>query len=38
MFKQPSEDKALNFALDLMRGFQANPAFPPNAKAANLPH
>ncbi len=36
---EAKDDKALNFALDLMRGIQANPAFPPNAaKAANLPH
>jgi carboxyl-terminal processing protease len=36
---EAKDDKALNFALDLMRGVQANPAFPPNAaKAANLPH
>jgi carboxyl-terminal processing protease len=35
---EAKDDKALNFALDLMRGAQANPAFPPNAKAANLPH
>jgi carboxyl-terminal processing protease len=30
-------DKALNLALDLMRGAQASPAFPPDAKAAILP-
>jgi carboxyl-terminal processing protease len=36
---EAKDDKALNFALDLMRGVQANQAFPPNAaKAANLPH
>ena len=35
---EAKDDKALNLALDLMRGVQANPAFPPNAKAANLPH
>ena len=32
------DDKALNLALDLLRGVQANPAFPPSGKAANLPH
>jgi carboxyl-terminal processing protease len=35
---EAKDDKALSLALDLMRGVQANPAFPPNAKAANLPH
>jgi carboxyl-terminal processing protease len=35
---EAKDDMALNLALDLMRGAQANPAFPPNAKAANLPH
>ena len=35
---EAKDDKALNLALDLMRGVQANPAFPPNTKAANLPH
>jgi carboxyl-terminal processing protease len=35
---EAKDDKALNLALDLMRGAQASPAFPPNAKAANLPH
>ena len=34
---EAKDDKALNLALDLLRGFQSNPAFPPNAKAANLP-
>ena len=34
---EAKDDKALNLAVDLMRGVQANPAFPPNAKAANLP-
>jgi carboxyl-terminal processing protease len=34
---EAKDDKALNFALDLMRGVQANPAFPPSGKAANLP-
>ena len=28
------DDKALNLALDLMRGAQKNPAFPPNPKTA----
>ncbi|NJL07764.1 MAG: peptidase S41, partial [Methylacidiphilales bacterium] len=31
------DDKALNLALDLMRGAQTNPAFPPDKKAAILP-
>ena len=35
---EAKDDKALNLALDLMRGAQANPAFPPNAKAVILPH
>jgi carboxyl-terminal processing protease len=30
----PKDDKVLNLALDLMRGTQANPAFPPNAQQA----
>ncbi|MEZ5785039.1 MAG: S41 family peptidase [Xanthobacteraceae bacterium] len=30
---EAKDDKALNLALDLMRGAQANPAFPPNPKA-----
>jgi carboxyl-terminal processing protease len=34
---EAKDDKALNFSLDLMRGVQNNSAFPPNAKAANLP-
>jgi carboxyl-terminal processing protease len=34
---EAKDDKALNLALDLMRGVQANPAFPPSGKAANLP-
>jgi carboxyl-terminal processing protease len=34
---EAKDDKALNFALDLMRGVQNNSAFPPSAKAANLP-
>ena len=35
---EAKDDKALNLALDLMRAAQANPAFPPDAKAAILPH
>jgi carboxyl-terminal processing protease len=35
---EAKDDKALNLALDLIRGAQANPAFPPDAKAAVLPH
>jgi carboxyl-terminal processing protease len=35
---EAKDDKALNLALDLMRGAQTNPAFPPDAKAAILPH
>jgi carboxyl-terminal processing protease len=34
---EAKDDKALSFALDLLRGVQANPAFPPSGKAANLP-
>ena len=34
---EAKDDKALNFALDLLRGIQTNPAFPPSGKAANLP-
>lgn len=34
---EAKDDKALNLALDLMRGVQANPAFPPNAKTAIVP-
>jgi carboxyl-terminal processing protease len=30
----PKDDKVLNFALDLMRGTQVNPAFPPPAQQA----
>src|ERR1044072_192227 len=30
-------DKALNMALDLLRGTKSNPAFPPRAKAAQAP-
>jgi carboxyl-terminal processing protease len=32
------DDKALNAALDLLRGTMANSAFPPNAKAAVVPN
>jgi carboxyl-terminal processing protease len=32
------DDKALNMALDLIRGTKNNPAFPPNAKSATLPN
>ncbi|MFZ1896470.1 MAG: S41 family peptidase [Rhodoplanes sp.] len=35
---EAKDDKALNLALDLLRGVQSNPAFPPSGKAANLPH
>jgi carboxyl-terminal processing protease len=35
---EAKDDKALNLSLDLLRGVQANPAFPPSGKAANLPH
>jgi carboxyl-terminal processing protease len=35
---EAKDDKALNLALDLMRGAQANSAFPPNTKAAIQPH
>ena len=35
---EAKDDKALKLALDLMRGIQAYSAFPPNAKAASLPH
>jgi carboxyl-terminal processing protease len=31
---EPKDDKALGAALDLLRGLQANSAFPPNPKAA----
>jgi carboxyl-terminal processing protease len=31
-------DKALNMALDLLRGKATNPAFPPNTKAAQAPN
>jgi carboxyl-terminal processing protease len=32
------DDKALKMALDLLRGVQTNPAFPPNPKSAQLPN
>ncbi|MFO1097637.1 MAG: S41 family peptidase [Xanthobacteraceae bacterium] len=35
---EAKDDKALNLALELMRRTQANPAFPPDAKASTLPH
>jgi carboxyl-terminal processing protease len=35
---EQKDDKALNLALDLLRGNKSNPAFPPSAKSANLPH
>jgi carboxyl-terminal processing protease len=35
---ETKDDKALNAALDLLRGVQANSAFPPNAKAAVVPN
>ena len=35
---ESKDDKALNLALDLMQSVQVNPAFPPNVRAANLPH
>jgi carboxyl-terminal processing protease len=33
----PKKDKALNMALELLRGTKTNPAFPPTAKAAQAP-
>ncbi|MEZ5787001.1 MAG: S41 family peptidase [Xanthobacteraceae bacterium] len=35
---EAKDDKALQLSLDLMRGKQLNPAFPPSAKAAKLPN
>ena len=32
------DDKALKMALDLLRGVESNPAFPPNPKSAQLPN
>jgi carboxyl-terminal processing protease len=36
--KDEKDDKALKMALDLLRGVQTNPAFPPNPKSAQLPN
>jgi carboxyl-terminal processing protease len=36
--KDEKDDKALKMALDLLRGVQSNPAFPPNPKSAQLPN
>jgi carboxyl-terminal processing protease len=35
---EAKDDKALKTALDLLRGIQANSAFPPNPKAAGVPN
>jgi carboxyl-terminal processing protease len=35
---EAKDDKALNLALDLIRGTKINPAFPPNPKSATLPN
>ncbi|MDC7784299.1 S41 family peptidase [Rhodoplanes sp. TEM] len=35
---EAKDDKALNMALDLMRGTQVNAAFPPGAKSAAVPN
>jgi len=35
---ESKDDKALNMALDLIRGAKTNPAFPPNPKSATLPN
>ena len=35
---EAKDDKALNMALDLIRGAKTNPAFPPNTKSATLPN
>jgi carboxyl-terminal processing protease len=35
---ESKDDKALNTALDLIRGTKINPAFPPNPKSATLPN
>jgi carboxyl-terminal processing protease len=32
------DDKALNMALDLLRGTKTHAAFPPNPKSATLPN
>jgi carboxyl-terminal processing protease len=34
---EAKDDKALNMALELMRGVKSNPAFPPNPKSAAIP-
>jgi carboxyl-terminal processing protease len=35
---EAKDDKALNMALDLIRGTKIDPAFPPNPKSAILPN
>src|SRR6516165_5399244 len=35
---EAKDDKALNMALELIRGSKTNPAFPPNPKQATLPN
>src|SRR5712672_1610102 len=35
---EAKDDKALNMALELIRGTKTNPAFPPNPKSATLPN
>jgi carboxyl-terminal processing protease len=35
---EAKDDKALNMALELIRGTKINPAFPPNPKSATLPN
>jgi carboxyl-terminal processing protease len=35
---EAKDDKALNMALDLIRGTKFNTAFPPNPKSATLPN
>src|SRR6201996_8473396 len=35
---ETKDDKALNMALDLIRGTKIDPAFPPNPKSATLPN
>jgi len=35
---EEKDDKALKMALDLLRGVESNPAFPPNPKSAQLPN
>jgi carboxyl-terminal processing protease len=35
---EAKDDKALNMALDLIRGTKNNPTFPPNSKSATLPN